>query len=578
MRLTQRLLLSLLALVGLLVLAILTVMDLRLREGLLAESRRELEREARVVAALWTNDNDAPLVARAAGQALQHRVTLLLPNGVPLGDSELRVDQLGDARAMRELPEVATALTDSVGWSMGRVATGEELRVAVLAPQGIVRVTYDLSNMRAAFDDARRGLAWAGAVALLVAGAIAWLFARSVSRPVLELRDVARELAAGNLSRRPSLTAPGEIGDLANAIYRLVEQLSARMDALRSEEALHAAMSDALSEGVIAVDALPQVIRINATGRRLLGLNGATPFPVEHLPRDRALRDALAAALRGQATDAAEVVIGGHTLVLAARPLPDGGAVLALYDLTHIRKLEAVRRDFVANVSHELRTPLTVVRGFAETLVSDPVPEEERRVFSETIRANAERMQRIVDDLLDLSRIESGRWAPRPAVLEVRSVANETIASWAAEAGRKQVNLVVRVAPGAEHILADPTAVRQILGNLVGNSLRYTPAGGEVEIFAEQSAGGIMLGVKDTGSGIPAEHLPRIFERFYRVDPARSREAGGTGLGLAIVRHLVEAHGGRATATSAPGQGTTMTAFFPGVPGRQSQQPAGNAD
>jgi len=565
MRLTQRLLLSLLALVGMLVLAILVVMDIRLRDGLLAESRRELEREARVVAALWTSDSDAQLVARAAGAALQHRVTLLLPNGVPLGDSELRADQLADAREMIRRPEIAAALRDSVGWSTVRVASGEELRVAVLAPQGIVRLTYDLSSMRAAFDDARRGLVGAGAVALLVAAAISWLFARAISRPVLELRDVARDLAAGNLSRRPSLTAPGEIGDLADAIYRLVEQLSARMDALRSEEALHAAMSDALSEGVIAVDAIPQVVRINATGRRLLGLTDDTPFPVEHLPRERALRDALAAALRGRATDAVEAVIGGHTLILAGRPLPEGGAVLALYDFTHIRKLEAVRRDFVANVSHELRTPLTVVRGFAETLVSDSLPDRDRLAFAETIRTNAERMQRIVDDLLDLSRIESGRWTPRPIELDTRALASETVAASAPEAGRRQVRLTVRVAPGAEQLFADPTAVRQILGNLVGNSLRYTPAGGEVEIFAEPFARGVTVGVRDTGSGIPAEHLPRIFERFYRVDPARSREAGGTGLGLAIVRHLVEAHGGRVTVQSTVGQGTVMTAFFPTI-------------
>ncbi|MHB1225080.1 MAG: HAMP domain-containing protein, partial [Gemmatimonadaceae bacterium] len=378
MRLTQRLLVGSLGVIGVLVISILLVVDFRLRAGLLAEARRELEREARVVAALWTSDSDPQMIAHSAARALQHRVTLLLPNGHALGDSELEPSQIADGGDFRQLTEVAAALRDSVGWDIGRTPTGDELRVAVLAPQGVVRVTYDLSDIGAAFDSARRGLVGAGLASMALAALIAWLFARAVVRPVVELRDVARSLAAGDLSRRPSLAAPGEVGDLANALNRLAEQLSARVDALKAEEALLGALSEALSEGVVAVDRRPQVVRINATGRRLLRVADQVPFPVDHLPRERALRDALAAALRGEATDAAEAIVGGHTLILPARPLPEGGAVLALYDLTQIRKLEAVRRDFVANVSHELRTPLTIVGGFAETLAEADLPAGQR--------------------------------------------------------------------------------------------------------------------------------------------------------------------------------------------------------
>ena len=563
MRLTQRLLLGSVVVVGLLVAFILAVVDLRLRDGLVREVRRELEREAWTVAALWTSDSDPELLAQQVGRALQHRVTLALPNGRALGDSELGAERLATAGDLRQLPEVAQAVRDSVGWDVARGAGGDELRVAVLAPQGIVRLSYDLTGMGQAFDGARRGLLSAGLVALVIAAGLALLFARTVSRPIVELRDVARSLAAGDLARRPSLTAPGEVGDLANALHRLAEQLTGRMGALKAEEALLAALGEALTEGVVAVDRRPQVVRINAIGRRLLRVPSEVPFPIEHLPRERALRDALAAALRGEATDAAEAVIGGATLILAARPLPEGGAVLAVYDLTQIRKLEAVRRDFVANVSHELRTPLTVVGGFAETLVEEELPPEQRRAFAETIRVNAQRMQRIVDDLLDLSRIESGGWVPRPDSVAVRAIAAEALASAAASAEAKGVPLVTDIAPGAETVYADSTALRQVLGNLVDNAVRYTPAGGEVRVFAERRDGGVLVGVRDTGTGIAAEHLPRIFERFYRADPARSREAGGTGLGLAIVRHLVEAHGGRVTAQSVVGQGTTIAAFFP---------------
>ena len=578
MRLTQRLLLGSLLIVGILVVVILAVMDLRLRERFLEEARRGLVREARVVAALWGPDSDAQAVAEAAASALGSRVTLLLPNGVPLGDSEQPPARAGQGD-LRLLPEVATALRDSVGWAVGELAPGgAELRVAVRAPQGIVRLTYDLAPIAEAFDSTRRNLLGAGAVALLLAGVFAWYFARAVSRPVLELRDVTRALAAGDLTRRPSLAAPGEVGDLADSVSRLAEQLSGRMDALKAEEALLVALSEALSEGVVAVNWRQQVVRINATGRRLLDVRAEPPFALELLPRDRALRDALAAALDGRATDAAEVTIGGRTLVLAARPLPEGGAVLALYDLTQIRKLEAVRRDFVANVSHELKTPLTVVSGFAETLADDDLPPEQRRVFVETIRANAARMQRIVDDLLDLTRIESGGWVPKPEPTPVRGIAAEAFAAASAAAARKGIELHLDIASDAETAYVDPTALRQVLGNLVDNAVRYTSEG-TVRIFTRpRRDGGVVVGVRDTGSGIAPEHLSRIFERFYRVDPARSREAGGTGLGLAIVRHLVEAHGGRVDAESAIGRGTTITAAFPPPPAGSSNDGGDGGD
>ncbi|HEY0972028.1 MAG TPA: ATP-binding protein [Gemmatimonadales bacterium] len=402
-----------------------------------------------------------------------------------------------------------------------------------------------------------------GAAVLLTGIMLARLFQRTVGHPVVELRDVARSLAAGDLSRRPALTAPAELGDLASALHRMAEQLAARVEALRAEEALLGALTEALNEGVVAVDSRQQIVRINATGRRLLNVRTTVPFPVDHLPRERALRDALAAALDGDATDAAEAVVSGHTIILAARPLPEGGAVLALYDLTQIRRLEAVRRDFVANVSHELRTPLTVVGGFAEALTEEELPAAQRRKFADTIRTNALRMQRIVDDLLDLSRIESGGWVPKPEPLPVRAVAEEVVAACAAAAAARDVTVGVEVAPGAETIFADPTALRQVLGNLVDNAVRHTSAGSVSVTAGPLPGGGVEIGVVDTGTGIPAEHLPRIFERFYRADPARSRAGGGTGLGLSIVRHLVEAHGGRVGAESSPGRGTTIRVTFP---------------
>jgi two-component system phosphate regulon sensor histidine kinase PhoR len=449
-----------------------------------------------------------------------------------------------------------------------RLLLGSLIVVSVLVACVVGVIEYRL-NARIAdirtqdlVREARNDVYLFGVVALLVAAAIAFLFSRAVSRPIVELRDVARALANGDLTRRPSLTAPGEVGDLAIAVHQLGEQLSGRLTALAEEESLLSALLDSLNEGVLAVDARQRVVRINAIGRRLLRVRDQTPFTLDRLPRERVLREALGAALAGTVTESIETSLDGRNLVLAARPLAAGGAVLALLDLTPTRRLETVRRDFVANVSHELRTPLTVVGGFAETLLDEALPPAQRRQFAETILVNTRRMQRIVDDLLDLSRIESGGWVPNPVSLDVEAAAVDATAAAQTAAETKGVAFYVSIADDARTAYADPTALRQVLTNLAENAVRHTTSG-SVTVFTQSEESGIWVGVRDTGIGISAEHLPRIFERFYRADRARSRDEGGTGLGLAIVRHLVEAHGGTVKAESHPGRGTTVWAFFP---------------
>jgi len=412
------------------------------------------------------------------------------------------------------------------------------------------------------FERTRRDVLLAGIIALVLSGLIAALFSRSVSRPIVELADVAREMADGDLSRRPALSAPGEVGDLATALYRLAEQLGARMAALQADRTLLAAVVSSLEEGVIAVDSNELVVQANDAARRLLDVTAPLPFSLDMLPREPMLRDALYDALRGARSGPMEIGLNGRTLLLTACPLDHGGGVLALFDMTAMRRLETVRRDFVANVSHELRTPLTVIAGFTETLAEEGVPPEKRRQFSERILANTTRMQRIVDDLLDLSRIESGGWVPNPVTLDGAELVAEAMSGLRASAEAKGIALQTQIDPSARQLSGDRTALLQILSNLLENAIRYTVKG-SVTVAMSPAPGGISLSVADTGSGIAAEHLPRIFERFYRADTGRARESGGTGLGLAIVRHLVEAHGGRVEARSIAGTGTTITMFFP---------------
>ena len=566
MSLARRLLLGALVVVLILVAAIVVLAGGRLRERLILEKTDELARDAQLVASSWTRGVDADSLAHHAGEALGYRVTIIDSTGVVVGDAEFDPEARHRLQNHSTRPEVMAARDSGTGSALRHsVSAGDdELYVAVRHPLGFVRVSLTISRLEAVVSGARRDVLTSGLVVLVGLLVIAWLFARTVSRPIVELRDVARSIAAGDLSRRPALSAPGEVGDLATALHRMAEQLSSRLAAMQADELLMTAVLESLEEGVLALDERGMVVRANQRARTLLDLGAALPFPRELLPREHELRTAVEAALAGEATPPTETLLHDRTIAVAARPLATRGAVVTVLDLTQLRRLETVRRDFVANVSHELKTPLTAVRGFAETLLDEDIPAEQRRAFARTIRDNAERMQRIVDDLLDLSRIESGGWHPRVGRVDIGGVVREIFAGVQESAGRKGLQLVADVPPGAGTVHADPTAFRQVVGNLVENAVRYT-ATGSVTVRSRQGEGGVWIDVRDTGIGIAAEHLPRIFERFYRVDAGRSRELGGTGLGLAIVRHLVEAHRGRVEASSVPGRGTTISVLFPGA-------------
>ncbi|HUF31358.1 MAG TPA: ATP-binding protein, partial [Gemmatimonadaceae bacterium] len=565
MRLAQRLLLGSLALLLTLILVVVTLSDEHVGTPLERLVQDRLEGEARLLGRDWSPNHDPDSFADTAGALLGARVTLVGPDGRVVGDSDESTDNLPRLENHASRPEIRGALDSGVGRarrtsaSLGR----EQLYVAVRAPLGVVRLSVDPANVDSQVRRTQWSVLVVGATALLVASALAMLFARGFGRQLAELRDVAQALASGDLSRRPVLAAPGEVGELAAAVHRMAEQLDSRLQAMERDDLLLAATIESLSEGVIVVDSARQVIRANDAARHLLGVDDSPPFASERLPRDRVLRDALAEALEGGTTEEMEFAFGDRMLVLRAKSLADGGAVLAVRDVTASRRLEATRRDFVANVSHELKTPLTVISGFAETLLDEEGEPAQRRRFAEAIQSSAHRMQRMVDDLLDLSRIESGGWKPAPTTLDTSVVVGDTLLPFRPAAERKGITLDVDIAPDVRTVYADATALRQILSNLVDNAIRHTAAGGRVTAFATVEDNGVWIGVRDTGVGISPAHLPRIFERFYRVDAARSRDGGGTGLGLAIVKHLIEGHGGRVRAESVQGSGTTIAAFFP---------------
>jgi two-component system phosphate regulon sensor histidine kinase PhoR len=562
--LTQRLIVGSLLVCGVFVVLTVGSLDWRLRNRLRESTATELLREARLVGAQWKPELDPDSLADAAGVALSHRVTLVSTDGRVLGDSEFDEPALSRLENHAARPEISAALSGDSGSSIrdSPSAGDEEMYAAVLTPLGVARVSLPTRAQELIVDRLQRDVLVVSVGATLLALLLSAVFARSVTRPVLELRDDAKAIAAGDLERRPGLNVSGEVGELATAFYQLAEQLSTRLRALEADDALLRALMDSLNEGALAFDSRQQVVHVNAQARRMLGLRDEVPFSADQLPRERILRSAIVAAIAGEAIDGLEVSIAGRTVTLTARPLASGGAVLALCDLTPLRRLETVRSDFVANVSHELKTPLTVVGGFAETLGDEALDPDVRRQFASAILSNTRRMQRIVDDLLDLSRIESGGWTPNPATVDIESMATEVLAGVKSRSDAKGVALVIDIEPHAMAVDADPTALRQVLANLVDNAVRHT-TNGEIVVQARASNGGVAVSVRDTGAGIRTEHLARIFERFYRVDSARTREEGGTGLGLAIVKHLVEAHGGRVKAASEPDRGTTIEAWFP---------------
>ena len=330
-------------------------------------------------------------------------------------------------------------------------------------------------------------------------------------------------------------------------------------------------MFDELEDGVAQVDREGLIVRANDAFEGWIGRSDLTGERIGSLFRDPGNVVAVQAAIAGE-TGSNESRIGNHTVLLTCRP-DAHGALVVLRDLTRTRQLEEVRRDFVANVSHELKTPLTNVLGFSEAIAEDEEVPAGPRGFAARIVANSRRMQALVDDLLDLSRIESGAWTPEPVDLELAAIAREVWSTF--DRGPHDPGVALDVAAPDDLVVhADPDALRQILRNLLDNALRYAPASTAVSISATRDSGSVRIIVEDEGPGIPTAHLERVFERFYRVDAARSREAGGTGLGLSIVKHLVGAHGGEVGIDSEVGRGTRVWLVFPSAISSADTHPA----
>jgi len=517
-------------------------------------------------------------LADRLGKTANARVTLVSQDGVVLGDSEVATDALAKLDNHGTRPEIADALASGKGASARQSATLDEKMMYVAMPFGAgdhARAVARLATPLLAVDDAvarLRGLIWVASLAALgLAVVAATIAAQSTTKEVRVLTEIARRMAGGDLQARVRADGDDEVAELAHALDGLAASLSTTLGDLRDERDLQRAILDGMSEGVLVLDKEGRVVMMNSALRAMLlvGSDVKGRLLVEAV-RHSELHDLAKKAREQRGAATKELDLPGlqpRRLLVQTTPIADEGHdLLAVFvDVTDLRRLESLRRDFVANVSHELRTPVTAVRSAAETLRTVMVEDPGRAGrFVDIIDRNAQRLHELIEDLLELSRLESNQFQLKKEKVDVVETANLVASLFRERAEKKRVKLIVRQGEKPICLRTDQRALEQVLTNLVDNAIKYCPAGSTIAIDAtEKDDVNTMVSVEDDGPGIDPKHLPRLFERFYRVDAGRSRDVGGTGLGLSIVKHLAEAMGGEVDVESAVGRGSKFTITLP---------------
>ena len=556
-------------------------------EARLVTAARLLDDQARVLLTQSASPATVREFALRAAERSDSRVTLIALDGRVLGDSEVDLAGLGRLENHRERTEVRAAFDGRVGRDLRTSASINTPLIYVAVPvrdggriAGVLRLALPLSAVTSSYAALRRVMVAGGLVALAVAFGIGMFVAGRVTRPVVEMQRIAHAMSEGRFDVRAPVRSVDELGALGRALNMMMARLREKIGDLEEERAKARAILDGMVEGVIAVDGHEAIVLMNERARAMFGVGAGRgegkPFlevirnaELHEVFRQRRSAPAdtpLIRELRLRHPVPRILQINAVPLRLAGGAEP--GVVMVVHDLTALRHLEQVRTEFVANVSHELRTPLTAIQGYLETLLGGALEEPQNaRRFLDIAFRHTERLGRLLGDLTDLSNIELGKVTLRLAPVRFRDVVDSVLDIMRPRAAGGRVGLIADVQPPDLTVHADHDRLAQILINLVDNAVKYTPENGWVTVRARPGDGARAdIRVRDTGVGIPAADLPRITERFYRVDKARSRELGGTGLGLAIVKHLVLAHGGELGIDSQEGEGTTVRFTLPTQP------------
>ena len=552
------------------------------RQARLADLEGQLIADARLLAdtlapqlSMGTSGETLNAQAHHWADLLQARVTLIGADGSVLGDSH---DDPAQMENHLDRPEVQQALATGQGTSIRYSATlGYNMMygaVAVRDPAngqviGYARVALSVQSIEAGVRRLQRNIMLTGLATALVGALLALIIAERTAQPVRKLTEAAERMAEGDLSSRPMVSRRDEVGQLAAAFRHMSEQLQEKMSTLAEERGRLAAVLEHMADGMVITDEMGRVEMVNAAATRLLGVS-----------EDRALGHSFAQVasqyqimelwkrchdLGEEQQDTVEIGHRNLFLQVIVTPFQEGearGFLVILQDLTRMRQLETARRDFVANVSHELRTPLAGLKALVDTLrggaLKDP-PAAKR--FLKRMDAEVDVLTQMVEELLELSRIESGRVPLRLAPTPLAAVVGPPLERLRSRAEDNGIVLTLLLGPQLPPVLADVERAQKVVANLVHNAIKFTPSGGSIVVGAEAVGEEVVVSVKDTGVGIPADDLPRIFERFYKADRARS--GGGTGLGLAVAKHIVQGHGGRIWADSIEGKGSTFYFSLP---------------
>jgi two-component system phosphate regulon sensor histidine kinase PhoR len=549
----------------------------------LEETAADLETRARLLEQRFSDlpldDGRADSLCKQLGRKTSTRITVVLPSGKVIADSETDPADM-DNHADR--PEIIEALAGRTGVSTRYSYTVKDDLIYVAVPMtkadaiiGAVRVSIPLTGFNRTLQTIRLQIVSIGLLIALCAAGATLVISRRASRPLEELKRAAQRFAGGDLNRAPIIPADNEFADLADAMTEMAGQLDDRITALARQSTEQEVVLSSMTEGVLAVDARECLLNVNRAAAQLLGVDPAEsrgrslPEIVRNTELQRVVRQTLSS---GQPVEGEVALQGGGERFVRVRGAnlrnAQGrsiGAVIVLSDVTNLRRLENVRRDFVANVSHELKTPVTSIKGFVETLLDGAIREPaEAERFLRIIAKQANRLEAIIDDLLNLAKIERERergeihLEPAPLSEPLRAA----IQTCEAQAAARQIRIELKC-PEDLAARINPALLEQALVNLIDNAIKYSESGGRIEIEASQTSTDTVISVRDEGCGIEEQHLARIFERFYRVDKARSRTVGGTGLGLAIVKHIAQAHGGGVSVQSAPGKGSVFCIYLP---------------
>jgi two-component system phosphate regulon sensor histidine kinase PhoR len=551
------------------------------RKFYLGETAGDLENRARLVEIYLQDVRPAPdaiqvnEISQKLGKLTSTRLTVILASGKVAGDSQedpKRMDNHADRPEFREAMQGKVGLSTRFSFTLGH----NMMYVAVPwrqkdQPMGVVRASLPMKAIEGAIWALYLKVALGGLLLAFLVAVLGFFIARRISGPLNDLQRGAMRFARGDLDRKLPIPNTAELASLAEALNYMAEQLQNKIQSLTRQGQEQKAILSSMTEGVLALDAEGRLLTINSAGAEMLHLDPveAQNLPFSEVTQDSGLKWFINRTLSNPEPIEAEVEIkdnGRRIFKAHGTSLRDSqgislGTLVVLHDITQLRQLENTRRDFVANVSHELKTPITSIKGFVETLLAGALKEPDNAEnFLKIIAKQTDRLNEIIDDLLTLSRIEQD--AERRQIFlngqKIKGALQSAIQVCEAKAAVKEIDIQLTCPDDLRAQINSPL-LEQALVNLVDNAVKFSEPGGVVQVEAQREGPQVIIRVRDQGPGIPLEHLPRIFERFYRVDAGRSRAIGGSGLGLAIVKHIALAHGGRVTVTSSPGKETTFS-------------------